>query len=74
MSLTSVLPVDVEAITQAIQIERKLKFQGQSIGLPNTFIAGICLAQEIPLLTRNVNHFARIENLEVITPENLPGI
>ncbi|MFN8486667.1 MAG: type II toxin-antitoxin system VapC family toxin [Caldilineaceae bacterium] len=74
MGLTSILSLDVPAAVQAIQIERKLKAQGQLIGLPDIFIAGICLAQRIPLLTRNLNHFSRIEGLQVITPENLSGL
>jgi len=74
LSLTSSLPLDVNATTQAVQIERTLRAQGQPIGLPDIFIAGICLAQEIPLLTRNVSHFSRIDGLQVLMPEDLSSI
>ena len=49
----TVLPLDSAAVRQAAAIQRTLQQQGQVIGLPDTLIAGICLAQQMPLLTRN---------------------
>ena len=52
-----VLPLDVTAARQAAALQRTLQQQGQVIGLPDTLIAGVCLAQQIPLLTRNSRHY-----------------
>ena len=67
----TVLPLDVTAARQAAAIERTLQQQGQIIGIRDTFIAGICLAQQMPLLTRNTKHFERVEGLQVVTPADL---
>ena len=42
------------------------------IGLPDTMIAGICLSQDLPLLTRNTRHYTRVAGLQIFTPDNLP--
>ncbi len=73
-STVRVLAFDDIAARSAATLSKELRKQGLQIGLKDTFIAGICIRHQIPLLTRNVNHFARIENLEVITPENLLGL
>jgi predicted nucleic acid-binding protein len=41
------------------------------IGLADILSAGICLSNELPLLTRNVDHFNRIEGLKLVTPDGL---
>ena len=41
------------------------------IGLADILSAGICLANDLPLLTRNVEHFNRIEGLKLVTPDGL---
>ena len=38
---------------------------------PDLFIAGICLARDLPLLTRNRTHFSRIPQLVLLDPEKL---
>jgi tRNA(fMet)-specific endonuclease VapC len=42
-----------------------------SISLSDTLVAGICLAADLPLLTRNVKHFDRVDGLKLITPNSL---
>ncbi len=66
-----VLPFDQEAADHSAAIWRELGRQGMSIGLPDTLIAGICRAQGAPLITRNLDHFQRVKDLVVITPEML---
>jgi tRNA(fMet)-specific endonuclease VapC len=41
------------------------------IGVPDLLTAGICLANDLTLLTRNVEHFNRIEGLNLVTPDGL---
>jgi predicted nucleic acid-binding protein len=40
--------------------------------LPDTLIAGICLAQQMPLLTRNIRHYQRVMDLQLVSPADLP--
>ena len=37
----------------------------------DTLIAGICLAQQLPLLTRNVRHYQRVPGLQVVSPTDV---
>jgi tRNA(fMet)-specific endonuclease VapC len=67
----TVLPLDVIAAREAAAIQRTLQQQGQIIGLPDTLIAGICLVQQMPLLTRNTRHYQRVAGLQVVTPPEL---
>jgi predicted nucleic acid-binding protein len=45
---------------------RSLRAAGESIGANDTWIAATALALECPLLKRNVGHFARVEDLQVM--------
>ena len=66
-----VLPLLAPGAERAAAAWRSLAGRGQTIGLPDTLSAGICLANDSPLLTRNVNHFRRIEGLKVFSPDDL---
>ena len=71
VQLMRVLPLDAAAARQAAAIQRTLQQQGQVIGLPDTLIAGICLAQQLPLLTHNAHHYQRVAGLQVVAPADL---
>jgi tRNA(fMet)-specific endonuclease VapC len=71
MALVEVLPLDTAAVEQAAEVWRSLSSGGQPIGLPDTLSAGICLAHDLPLLTRNVEHFHRVSNLRLVSPDEL---
>lgn len=45
----------------------RLRKQGQIIGDFDIFIASTCLYYDLILLTNNVSHFERIENLSIIS-------
>jgi len=66
-----VLPFDAAAAEQSASIWRSLALQGQTIGLADTLIAGVCLANDLPLLTRNVEHYGRIAALKLISADDL---
>lgn len=53
------LPVDHGAARAAAEIVLTLKRAGQSIGMADSLIAGICVARGASLFTRNVKHFRR---------------
>ena len=71
LSLVYVLPLASESAAQAAQIYRQLASQGQLIGFPDILIAGICLAHDLPLLTRNQAHFERIPDLVLFPLDTL---
>ena len=59
----SVLPLDDEASARAAEVRRALESAGTSIGMADYLIAGICLARSASLLTRNRDHFERVDGL-----------
>ncbi|MGO9649299.1 MAG: type II toxin-antitoxin system VapC family toxin [Terriglobales bacterium] len=61
-----VLALDREAATQAAIVRQQLSRNGFSIGMGDSLIAGIALANDLPLLTRNRKHFEHIEGLSLI--------
>jgi predicted nucleic acid-binding protein len=62
----NVLPLDREAARHAAEVRRKLDQAGQTIGMGDSLIAGIALAHNLPLFTRNRAHFERVEKLELV--------
>lgn len=71
LSLVTVIPFDHNAAKQSADIWRSLNAQSQPIGLPDTFTAGTCLANNLPLLTRNHDHFSRVNNLRLLGPDDI---
>ncbi|MBI2898499.1 MAG: type II toxin-antitoxin system VapC family toxin [Deltaproteobacteria bacterium] len=60
-----VLALDHQAAREAGRLRRELQAKGEPIGIADCLIAGICLSRGLPLLTRNVGHFGRVEGLTV---------
>jgi len=58
-----ILPLDLLAAAQAGKIYTELKSRGMTIGNQDILIAGICLANGLPLLTRNSAHFSPVAGL-----------
>lgn len=61
-----VLPLDRVAAEHAADVRRNLERTGQKIGMGDSLIAGIALAHDVPLLTRNRSHFERVKNLKLV--------
>ena len=61
----SILPVDEPAAQLAAEARLELESQGQPIGTADSLIAGVCLARNAILLTRNRAHFERIPKLSL---------
>lgn len=66
LAAVAVLPLDREAATRAAAVRQQMARSGYSIPMADSLIAGIALANNLPLLTRNQKHFERIENLSLI--------
>jgi tRNA(fMet)-specific endonuclease VapC len=48
-------------------VSRTLRARGEAIGANDTWIAATALSHSCPILTRNVRHFGRIPDLDVVT-------
>jgi tRNA(fMet)-specific endonuclease VapC len=64
----SVLPLDRTAAERAAVVRRHLERSGQPIGMADSLIAGIALVHDLPFLTRNRRHFARVPGLTLVAP------
>lgn len=65
-----VLPLDVEAARQAAEVRQQLERSGVGIGMGDSLIAGIVLANGATLLTRNRRHFERVHGLPLAEVED----
>lgn len=66
LGLFSIIAFDKESASEAAIISAELRRRGESVGVRDELIAGILKFYKIPLLTRNVDHFARVSGLIVI--------
>ncbi len=57
--------LDFESAREAGEIFADKKSRGLTIDPEDAMIAGICISNEEPILTRNVNHFSNIDRLTV---------
>lgn len=53
------VPYDSEAARRAVDIQRDLSRSGEQIGAVDAMIAGIAVARDEPVVTRNAGEFAR---------------
>ena len=67
-----VLAVTRGAADIAASANRYLARKGQALAVPDTLIAGVCIAHGLPLLTGNTKHFGRVPGLEVVAVDELP--
>lgn len=59
MAEVTLVPYDGEAARRAVDIQRQLVDAGEAIGAVDAMIAGIALARDEPLVTRNTAEFTR---------------
>lgn len=67
----TILPLDVIEAVIAGKIYTQLKSTGQLIGTHDILIAAVCVANTLPLYTKNVAHFSKIEGVQVLSTEEL---
>jgi tRNA(fMet)-specific endonuclease VapC len=60
-----ILSFDAAAERNASDVRQELEAIGQSIGMADYMIAGVCLSRSAQLLTRNRSHFSRIGALRL---------
>ena len=66
LDLVTVLPFDRAAAHWAAVVYEQLRAEGEPIGVPDTLIAGTCIACGVPLLTGNEAHYRRVQGLTVV--------
>jgi tRNA(fMet)-specific endonuclease VapC len=67
ISVIPVFPLDKKEAETAATIYNQLKQTGNLIGNQDILIAGICITHDLPLITRNRNHFSRIKQLKLFS-------
>jgi predicted nucleic acid-binding protein len=65
-SLSELYTIDEKVAKQFGEIRAKLKIGGNVIEDIDIFIAATCLVYDLTLLTHNVRHFSRINNLKIL--------
>ena len=61
------MTLDHSSAYNAAEIATNLEKSGLEIGINDSLIAGICLANNCAILTKNAKHFSRIKGLKVET-------
>jgi predicted nucleic acid-binding protein len=59
-------PFSKEASRESAKVSAELKKSGKQIGIADLLIAGICIYTGSCLLTKNIDHFRRITELQVL--------
>jgi len=65
VSFMPIFPLEKSDAATAAQIYTDLKQAGKLIGNQDILIAGICITHDLPLMTRNTEHFSRIQRLKL---------
>lgn len=65
VAMVTVLPLDLASAKCAAEVRRNLETSGLPIGMGDSLIAGIALANEVPLFTRNRKRFERVAGLRL---------
>ena len=67
----TVLPLN--AIEAAIggRIYTQLRSKGKLVGTHDILIAAICVANDLPLYTKNIAHFSEIKDIRLLSPKEI---
>lgn len=66
VSFNSVLPLTEESVTISAEAYANLRAAGTPVDDIDLLIAGVAIANELTLVTRNIRHFDRIAELEIV--------
>jgi tRNA(fMet)-specific endonuclease VapC len=65
--LNRTLPLDLLGAYRAGEVLSGLRREGHPIGVNDALVAGICLRFDLPLATRNVREFERVQGLRLVS-------
>lgn len=71
LSTLTVFPLDAQSARHAGAVDLSLRQKGRPINPGDNLIAGICLAHNLALVTRNLRHFRRVPELKVLALEDM---
>jgi len=63
--LAEIVPFDEAAAAESAAAYRDLAKVGRVIGKADLYVAGICLATDAKLITRNVREYGRVDGLQL---------
>ena len=66
-----VLPLNTIEAAMAGRIYTQLKARGKLVGTQDILIAGICIATDLPLYTKNIAHFSQIKGLRLLSASEI---
>ena len=70
LSIVPVIDFDQLAAEKAAEIYTRLKKKGTLVGNQDIFLAAAASYAGVPVLTRNVEHFKRIPEVDVFSPKD----
>jgi tRNA(fMet)-specific endonuclease VapC len=66
-----ILPLNTLEAAIAGRIYTQLKSRGKLVGTHDILIAAICLANDLPLYTKNIAHFSEIKDIRLLSPNEI---
>jgi len=69
ISRFEIVGFDYDSSVEAGRVSADLKKRGKPIEIRDLFVACICKAKNMSLITRNVKHYRRVRGLKILTPE-----
>ena len=66
-----ILPLNTLEAAIAGRIYTQLKSRGKLVGTHDILIAAICLANDLPLYTKNIAHFSLIKDIRLLSPNEI---
>ncbi len=73
LATLTIFPLDARSARHAGAVDLSLRSKGQAINPGDNLIAGICLAHDKVLVTRNISPFQRVADLKVVTLKEISG-
>ena len=67
----TILPLNTIEAAIAGRIYTQLKTNGKLVGTHDILIAAICIANNLPLYTKNVAHFSKIKDIRLLSPDQI---
>ena len=66
-----ILPLNTLEAAIAGRIYTQLKSRGKRVGTQDILIAAICVANDLPLYTKNMAHFSLIKDIRLLSPNEV---
>jgi predicted nucleic acid-binding protein len=66
-----ILPLNTLEAAIAGRIYTQLKSRGKLVGTQDILIAAICVANDLPLYTKNIAHFSLIKDIRLLSPNEV---